>query len=320
MLRSLFTGLSKAAWAQRLITSWGFARRAAHRFVAGESYEEAIEVVRQLNLRRINATLDHLGENITTAEAARAAAVEITGLLDAIRRSGVRANVSIKLSQIGLVLDKALCRSLLFEVLEHARAQGNFIRIDMEDSSLTERTLGLYFEALEKGYGEVTGIVLQAYLYNTVRDLAQVLARGGRVRLCKGAYNEPERVAFPRKQDVDLNYDQLTLQLLRISHEKNALGLSADGRRPPILALATHDEKRIDYAKRAAHELGLAKTALEFQMLYGIRRDLQVSLVSQGYPVRVYVPYGTRWYPYFMRRLGERPANIWFFVSNFFRS
>lgn len=320
MLRSLFIGLSKAAWAQRLITSSGFARRAAYRFVAGESQAEAIEVVRQLNLGRINATLDHLGENTRSAEDARAAALEISDLLDAIQRSGVRANVSIKLSQIGLMLDEGLCRALLFDVLAHAKAQRNFIRIDMEDSSLTERTLGLYLEAVDQGYGEVCGIVLQAYLYNTARDLDQVLERGGRVRLCKGAYQEPESVAFPRKQDVDLNYDQLALQLLRFTREKNLPEVSTDGRRPPVSAFATHDEKRVDFIKRAVHELGLTKTSLEFQMLNGIRRDLQFSLARQGYPVRVYVPYGTHWYPYFMRRLAERPANIWFFVSNFLRS
>jgi len=320
MLRSLFSNLSKAAWAQRAITSWGFARRASLRFVAGESPPQAIEAVRQLNLKRINATLDHLGENTASPEAARAAADEILALLDAIQRSGVRANVSIKLSQIGLALDPELCRSLLFEILAHARAQANFVRIDMEDASLTSPTLALYHAALEQGFADHTGIVLQSYLYRTAADLEQVLARGGRVRLCKGAYKEPPELAFPRKQDVDVNYDQLTLKLLRHAREGQSAPLSADGRRPPAPAFATHDEKRIAYIRRAVEELGLPKHAIEFQMLYGIRRDLQSALAGQGFPLRVYVPYGTHWYPYFMRRLGERPANIWFFVSNFLRS
>ena len=320
MLRSIFVGLSKNAWAQRLISSWGFARRAAHRFVAGESHAEAIEAVRQLNLRQIHATLDHLGENTKTAGDARAAAQEIIDLLDAIQASGVRANVSIKLSQIGLILDEALCRSLLFEILDHARALGSFIRIDMEDSTLTQRTLGLYFAALENGYAENSGIVLQAYLFSTADDLAKVLERGGRVRLCKGAYQEPAGVAFPRKQDADLNYDRLAEQLLSAVKAKHTPALSGDGRRPPVPAFATHDAQRIEIIKRAVETLGLGKNRLEFQMLYGIRRNLQLALAAEGYPVRVYVPYGTHWYPYFMRRLGERPANIWFFVSNFFRS
>ena len=320
MLRSLFIGLSKASWAQRTIVSWGFARRAARRFVAGEQVDEAIEAVRQLNLRKVNASLDHLGENTSSESDARAASAEIIALLESIRRSGVRSNVSIKLSQIGLALDDGLCRAQLGAVLERARGLGSFVRIDMEDSSLTGRTLAHYFWAMEQGYGANTGIVLQSYLYRTAKDLADVLERGGRVRLCKGAYQEPGDIAFPRKLDVDLNYDQLALQLLRGALVNGSPALSTDGRTPPVPAFATHDAARIDYVRKAVRELGLSKTAVEFQMLYGIRRDLQTSLAAEGFPVRVYVPYGTRWYPYFMRRLAERPANTWFFISNFFRS
>jgi proline dehydrogenase len=319
MLRSFFVGLSKAAWAQRLVTSWGFARRAARRFVAGETQLEAIEVVRQLNARGINASLDHLGENTNSLEAARSAAAEILELLELVQSSGVKANVSIKLSQIGLGLDEEFCRGQLGTILEKARSLGNFVRIDMEDSGLADRTLQEYFWALENGFHGQTGIVLQAYLYRTVKDLTEVLERGGRIRLCKGAYKEPEAVAFPRKADVDLNFDQLTLQLLRGSQKGGAAQLSPDGRVPPVPAIATHDSARIDFARRAVRELSLPHAAVEFQMLYGIRRDLQTGLAAEGFPVRVYVPYGTHWYPYFMRRLGERPANIWFFVSNFLR-
>ena len=320
MLRPLFIGLSKASWAQRTIVSWGFARRAARRFVAGEQAEDAIEAVRQLNLHKVNASLDHLGENTSSENDALAASAEIIALLETIRRSGVRSNVSIKLSQIGLALDGGLCRAQLGAILERARNLSSFVRIDMEDSSLTERTLGHYFWAIEQGYGDHTGIVLQSYLYRSAKDLESVLERGGRVRLCKGAYQEPEQAAFPRKADVDLNYDQLALRLLRTALTDSAAVLSADGRTPPIPAFATHDQARIDYIRKAVRELGLPKTAVEFQMLYGIRRDLQSALSSEGFPVRVYVPYGTHWYPYFMRRLAERPANIWFFISNYFRN
>ena len=163
-----------------------------------------------------------------------------------------------------------------------------------------------------------SGVVLQAYLYRTGADLDRVLAIGGRVRLCKGAYNEPASVAFPRKADVDENYDRLSRQILMQALDCGQPELSADGRIPPIPAMATHDPKRIEFARRAARELAVPPRAVEFQMLYGIRRDLQEELAAAGYPVRVYVPYGTHWYPYFMRRLGERPANIWFFISNLF--
>jgi proline dehydrogenase len=319
MLRSLLVGLSKAAWAQKLVTSWSFARMASHRFIAGETVQEAIQVVSELNLRGINTTLDHLGENTTSETEARAAAGEIVALLRAIHRGGVRSNVSIKLSQLGLAFDESLCRELLGQILSEAREAVNFIRIDMEDSGLTGPILAAYEWALAQGYAANTGIVLQAYLYRTAADLEHILSANGRVRLCKGAYQEPAAVAFPRKRDVDLNFDQLALSLLKHTRSQAAPRLSSNGRVPPVPALATHDPARIAYARRVVAELGVEKTALEFQMLYGIRRDLQGRLSAEGYPVRVYVPYGTHWYPYFMRRLAERPANVWFFISNFFR-
>lgn len=302
-----------------MITSWGFARRAARRFVAGETVEEALQAVHQLNLSGINASLDHLGENTQTPEQAREAGAEIVALFGAIRRSGLRANVSIKLSQIGLLVDEGLCRQQLGLILDNACSFGNFVRIDMEDSALTSRTLAVYEWALGQGYADHVGIVLQAYLYRTEQDLSRVLNGGGRVRLCKGAYQEPPSLAFPRKADVDRNYDQLAFQLLQHEPPAKMPLLSGDGRIPPIPALATHDPARIAHARQAVHELNLPRQAVEFQMLYGIRRDLQEVLAKEGYSVRVYVPYGTRWYPYFMRRLAERPANVWFFISNFFR-
>jgi proline dehydrogenase len=317
MLRAFFVSLSKAAWAQRTITHWGFAWRAASRFIAGESSDAAIQVVRQLNQKGIHATLDHLGENTSSPPEAQKAVAEILETLELIQINAVSANVSVKLSQIGLCLDETLCRNNLFSILTRARELNNFIRIDMEDSALTDRTLSMYHAARAQGFDNV-GIVLQAYLYRTQADLGAILGNNGRVRLCKGAYNEPATVAFPRKQAVDQSFDQLATRLLQGASHAGAPQISPDGRTPPIPALATHDPQRIQSACQALEALGLPKQAAEFQLLYGIRRDLQAALAASGYPVRVYVPYGTHWYPYFMRRLGERPANVWFFVSNFF--
>lgn len=314
MLRAFFVGLSKAGWAQRLFTRWGVSRRTAARFVAGETSAEALQAVRQLNNAGIQATLDVLGENTTSLAAAAQSAAEVRSLLGEIQSAGARANVSIKLSQFGLNLDPAVCREHLFSILEGARSGGNFVRIDMEDSAVTALTLNLYYAALEAGFDNV-GIVLQAYLYRTETDLEEVLRRGGRVRLCKGAYREPALVAFQATDKVCENYDRLAEKLLQASGPS----LSADGRFPTVAAIATHDARRIEAAKRVIERLELPKEAVEFQMLYGMRRDLQEKLAAEGFPVRVYVPFGTHWFPYFMRRLGERPENVWFFISNFFR-
>lgn len=318
MMRSLFISLSRAGWAQRAITRWGFARNMAARFVAGETAGQAIQAVRALNAQGIQVTLDHLGENTSSLEAAHLAVAEVLAMLDEIDRSGVSANVSIKLSQIGLAMDAGVCRENLKSILERAKNLGNFIRIDMEDASLTDATLAAYFWARQQGFDNV-GIVIQSYLYRSPADVRQILEMQGKVRLCKGAYKEAPQVAYPQKADVDRQYDQITTQLLAGAVAAGLPRRSSDGRIPPIPALATHDEKRIRAAQAAAQDLQLPKDALEFQMLYGIRRDLQAGLVAAGYPVRVYVPYGTHWYPYFMRRLAERPANVWFMVSNFFR-
>lgn len=317
-MRSFFIALSKAAWARRMVSGWELAWRAASRFVAGDTVDDALRVIAALNARGINATLDHLGENTTNPAEAAQAAEEVLHALRAIDAAGARANVSIKLSQIGLVLDEDLCRQHLRRILEEAARLGNFIRIDMEDSSLTERTVAAYRWAREQGFDNV-GIVIQSYLYRSEADVAGILAGGGRVRLCKGAYDEPASVAFPKKSDVDDNFDLLAEHLLEGARRFGPPEISSDGRVPPIPALATHDELRVRNAQAAARRLGVPKGALEFQMLYGIRRELQDALAAEGYPVRIYVPYGDRWYPYFMRRLAERPANLWFFLSNFFR-
>ena len=318
MLRSFFIYLSKAAWAQRLITGWGFAWRTASRFVAGTNLADALKAVRDLNSKGINATLDHLGEHTSAPEEAQQAAEDIFATLDAIgAEPGLRSNVSIKLTQIGMGLDESLCAENLERVLARARAAGTFIRVDMEDTPYTDKTINLHYLMREKGY-ENHGMVIQSYLFRSEADTRRLLQDGIRIRSVKGAYNEPPDKAFPKKADVDANFDLITKIMLDASLAQNS-NLSEDGRFPPIPAIATHDERRILFAKNYAEKIGLPKTGMEFQMLYGIRRDLQESLVKEGYLVRVYVPFGTHWYPYFMRRLAERPANIWFFISNFFK-
>ncbi|HET9914701.1 MAG TPA: proline dehydrogenase family protein [Anaerolineales bacterium] len=320
MLRSFFIYLSKATWAQRLITNWGFAWRMASRFVAGESCADAIRAIRELNEKGINATLDHLGEHTSTVEEADRATEDVLTVLNEIDKAGVRANVSIKLTQIGMGLDEEICQRNLVRILEQARQYGNYVRIDMEDTPYTDTTLAIYYSMVQRGFTvSQVGMVVQSYLYRTEADVRKLLEYNTHMRLVKGAYKEPSEKAFPKKADVDANFDLLTKHMIDAALKVEDNKISADGRVPPIPAIATHDEKRISFARQYAEKVGLPKEALEFQMLYGIRRDLQEQLVKQGYPVRVYVPFGTHWYPYFMRRLAERPANIWFFVSNYFK-
>ncbi len=320
MLRSLLIYLSKAAWAKQMITSWGFAWKAASRFVAGETIHDAIRVVRELNAKQITSTLDQLGEHTSSAEEANNAADAIVHVLNEIDKAGVKANVSIKLTQIGMGLDDETCRQNLVRILEQAKKSNNFIRIDMEDTPYTDTTLRMYDSMLERGFSqEQVGIVQQSYLFRAEADTRALLEKRTRIRLVKGAYNEPPEKAFPKKADTDSNFDLLAKIMLDAAVGFENHLASADGRTPPYVAIASHDDKRIDFARKHAEKIGLPKQALEFQLLYGIRRDLQELLVSEGYPVRVYVPFGRQWYPYFMRRLAERPANIWFFISNYFR-
>jgi proline dehydrogenase len=319
MFRSFLIYLSKAAWAQKLVTGWSFAWRAASRFVAGSSIEEAIQVIKTLNEKGINTTLDQLGEHTTTAEEANRAADGIISVFDAIQMAGVPSNVSIKLTQIGMGMDDEVCRQNLIRILECAKKHGNFVRVDIEDTPYTDKTIAFFNEMLEKGYTvETVGMAAQSYLLRAEADVRKLVETGTRFRLVKGAYLEPPEVSYPKKADVDANYDTLTSILIDASLTHKTV-LSQDGRIPPIPAIASHDEKRILFAKSYAEKVGLPKNGIEFQMLYGIRRDIQESLAREGYPVRVYVPFGTHWYPYFMRRLAERPANIWFFISNFLR-
>lgn len=319
MLRSLFIFLSKASWAQGIVTSWGFAWRTASRFVAGTTIQDAIGVIRELNSKRINVTLDHLGEHTSTPEEASEATGAIIRTLEAIKKADLCANISIKLTQIGLGLDERVCRQNLERILTRAKDIGNFVRIDMEDTPYTDQTIGLFRQMRGKGFKNC-GVVLQSYLYRTEADARLLLAEKTPIRLVKGAYQEPADKAFPRKADVDANYDLLTKIMMDSALAAKSPKAGADGCMPPMAAIATHDERRIAFARQYAENIGLSKQAFEFQMLYGIRRDLQSGLVEDGYLVRVYVPFGTHWYPYFMRRLAERPANIWFFVSNLFRN
>lgn len=318
MLRSLFISLSKADWARSAIMNWSISRRMSSRFIAGETLTDAIEAVQRLNQNHINATLDHLGEFTSNQLDAERATGDILEILEAIERQNVRSSVSIKLSQIGLAINPAFCLNNMRKILQSAQHKNNFVRIDMEDSTTVDQTLDI-FQQLQAEFENV-GIVIQSYLYRSETDVYELLKSGSRIRICKGAYNEPPEVAFPEKEEVDNSFDRISKMLLEAAKRYEFSVVSEDGHFPPIPAIATHDEARIEFVKKYAEEIDLPKNRYEFQMLHGIRRDLQDALVAEGYYVRVYVPYGSQWYPYFMRRLAERPANVWFLLTNFFRN
>jgi proline dehydrogenase len=319
MLRSFLIYLSQAEWAQRLVTGWKFSRRAASRFIAGDSVQEALLVIRDLNRRGIHASLNHLGEHtLTPAEAAKATDENLEAL-ERIQADGLGASISIKLTQIGLAQDEALAEENLAKLLDRAADLRNFIRIDMENSPYTEATIRLCMRLRQKGHSNV-GLVIQAYLHRSEQDLRELTAAGTPVRLVKGAYREVNTLVFPKKSDVNANYDRLARIMIDAARESGSPGISPDGRIPPVVAIGSHDPQRLEHAKNYATQVGLPREAIEFQMIYGIRRDLQDQYVAEGYPVRVYVPYGLQWFPYYMRRLAERPANLWFFLSNLFRA
>ena len=277
------------------------AQKFARRFVAGETPDEALAAVKALNGNGITASLDLLGESTTNEAEAKHTGREYLFLLDKIRERNLDANVSVKLTAMGLDVNEELCVGIMHEVLDRARQHHSFVRIDMEGSAYTERTLALFELRLYPMYPENVGIVLQSYLYRTQADVERAIQLKCRVRLCKGAYKEPPSVAYPDKDDVDASY-------VRCMHQ-----LMLHGNYPGI---ATHDEKIIAEAKRFAKENNIGRERFEFQMLYGVRRDLQERLVREGYRMRVYVPFGTQWYPYLMRRLAERPANVAFMTGN----
>jgi proline dehydrogenase len=306
ILRSAFIALSRNRMMRRFSERSGMGRRLSSRFVAGMELEDALRVAESVNRQGMAVTLDSLGESVNSEIEAHQSAEIYHQLLDQIAARKLNANISVKLTQMGLELSPDLAGSIAESLARHASATGNFLRIDMEDSSLTQVTLDIVrrIHALPELRGAI-GIVIQAYLYRSQADIEQLLADGIRIRLCKGAYKEPAEVAFPSKADVDKNYVRLS-------------GMLLDS--PVYHGVATHDEAMIAEAKKFAKQHGIDPTRFEFQMLFGVRRDLQRKLIQDGYNVRVYIPFGREWYPYFMRRLAERPANVLFLAKNFFRS
>jgi len=304
MLRSALLYLSGQQQIFRFVRNNRLAKSFANRFVAGESLDTALAAVTRLNARGITASLDLLGESVHNEVEARAAGHAYVTMLDRIHEQKARANVSVKLTAMGLDVSEDLCVAIMHEILQRARDYQTFVRIDMESSEYTQRTLDLFEQRLYPAYRESVGIVLQSYLFRTFADVQRANLIKARVRICKGAYKEPETVAYPDKKDVDATY-------VRCMHE-----LMLKGNYPGI---ATHDETIIKEAKRFVKENDIAPSRFEFQMLYGVRRDLQDKLVREGYRMRVYVPFGTQWYPYLMRRLAERPANVAFLTGSVFK-
>jgi len=301
MLRNALLYLSSQPKVFNFVRHNRMAKGFASRFVAGETLDTALAAIRQLNSKGITATLDLLGESVRNEKEARESARAYIEMLDRIRSSRLDANVSVKLTAMGLDISEDLCVANLQDILDRAREHSSFVRLDMESSEYTQKTLDLFYERLYPSYRGNVGIVLQSYLYRTSSDVEEANKANARVRLCKGAYKEPASVAYPEKKDVDESY----LRCMR--------SLLTNGHYPGI---ATHDEAIVRETKRFARESDIKSDQFEFQMLYGVRRDLQEKLVAEGFRMRVYVPFGTQWYPYLMRRLAERPANVAFITGN----
>jgi len=302
--RSALIYLSRQEGLKDFATRFRPFKKLTTRFVAGETIDETIHFIREINAEGCSASFDHLNESVTSAAEASKEVAEYLNILAKIDETGIRSNVSIKLSQFGLTLDPELAYKNSRRIVEDAHRRRNFVRVDMEDSNVTQLTIDI-FRRLRDEFGiDDVGIVLQSYLRRTYDDAQQLLKLPARIRICKGAYNEPPEVAFPDKKDVDENYIRV-MQLLLSSGIYHGI--------------ATHDPKMIEATINFAANEGIGKDAFEFQMLYGVRRDLQRQLARDGYNMRVYVPYGKHWYPYFMRRLAERPANIWFVLKNLLR-
>jgi proline dehydrogenase len=302
MLKRTLLYMAQNETVRRFVLNNRAARGVSRRFVAGEQLEEAVEAVRTLNSRGLHVSLDHLGENVTAEHEARASAEDYMEILDRVKATGVDANISIKLTALGLDTSARLCEENISRILQHAQQFPIFVRVDMEGSAYTERTVDLTLRLHERF--EHVGTVIQSCLYRSKKDVEQLILQGVRVRLVKGAYREAKTIAFQNKSDVDRNYVRLMTLLMQ---------------RGNYPALATHDEAIINAACKFAHDNGIGQAAFEFQMLYGIRRDLQERLVQRGYNVRVYVPYGSQWYPYLVRRMAERPANLMFVMSHALR-
>ncbi len=303
--KAFFHTLAGSQGLKHLASRYGMRRpnSFAHRFIAGEAIDEAITAARAIQASGLMLTLDQLGESVANMAEADAATRGYLTVIDRIVASGIERNISLKLTQLGLTVDRATCVDNLRRILDAAAPHDFFVRVDMEDSPVTQVTLEVFETMWQQGYRNV-GIVLQSYLPRSVADARRMNELGARVRLVKGAYKEPKGVAYQNKVDVDAAFADITRLLL------------AEGTYP---AIATHDPAMLAVAKSFAAERGIAKEKFEFQMLYGIRRDLQSQLKSEGYRVRVYVPFGREWFPYFMRRLGERPANIGFVIKGILR-
>lgn len=297
---------SKRTLLQKLFSTSGPCKIISRRFISGETLKEGMVIAQGLNKQGIMVTLDHLGESVNNEQSVREAVDGYLGIFERLKsESQNNITVSLKLTQMGLNISDNFCLKNMRQIMQKAKKNNKMVTIDMEDSSYTDRTLYIYRSLLKEGFSGA-GIVIQTYLKRSKEDITNLLPLRPRIRLCKGAYNEPHRVAFARKKDVDLNYINLLSTLL--SKESLQAGVYPE--------VATHDEKIINWTINFTREHNIPADKFEFQMLYGIRRDLQEKLIRQNYRVRIYLPYGTHWYPYFMRRLAERPANIWFLLKN----
>ena len=304
LTRSALIYLSRQEGLKNFATRFSPFKKLTTRFIAGETTNEAVDAIRDINARGCSASFDHLNESVSNVAATQDEVREYLHLLDLIDQTGINSNVSIKLTQFGLEIDPELAYRNARQVVEESKRRKNFVRVDMEGSNVTQVTIDIFKRLRSEFELNDVGIVLQSYLYRTEQDARELLKIPARIRLCKGAYDEPAEVAYPDKKDVDANYVRV-MQLLLSSGTYHGI--------------ATHDPKMIDATVDFVQREGIPKSAFEFQMLYGIRRDLQEQLARDGWGMRVYVPYGKHWYPYFMRRLAERPANIWFVMKNFLK-
>jgi proline dehydrogenase len=305
LMRNILLWGSQNAWLKETLPRYRFVRKAVTRFMPGEDVEDALAAARRLQEDGLATVLTKLGENISSAEEAASVAAHYHEVLQKVKASGLDCHISVKLTQLGLDLSPELCHGHLESIVRRASELGNFIWIDIESSPYVDRTIGL-FKRVRSAHSNV-GLCLQAYLYRTAKDLPDLLAMPATIRLVKGAYAEPREVAFQRKQDVDHNYVELAVQILKSRNDGQPSGI------------ATHDRAIIRKVQEAMTSFGLPKHAVEFQLLYGIQRDEQLRLAREGYRTRVLISYGSYWFPWYMRRLAERPANVWFVVKNIFR-
>ena len=306
MLRRLLLYLSGASWAKQLVSGFFLSRRVARRFVAGETMLEALDATRRLNESGLLVTLDYLGESVNKAEDTESIVTTYQQLIDSIAMQKLQSGVSLKLTHLGLDISESLCVTNLRHILSAAQEKGNIpVTIDMESSYYTDTTLRIYRTMREEyGFANV-GTVIQSYLYRSEEDMRQLAAEGAHIRLCKGAYLESPEIAYPDKADVDASFVRLTDDFLQAPE-------------PAYLCIATHDENMIQAAQQSVKKYAVSQDRFEFQMLYGIRSNRHAELAAEGFQMRVYVPFGESWYPYFMRRLAERPANLWFFARSLF--